>query len=269
MAITGQDTLLAALGTAQRLLVNKQNVAATAARTTSLWSAAGQPGVGSVILGQATAGAVSTSTDVGALGFVNPGSGNSYVGGVRGISAATGLIILYDILWVWGSGGSGWSPTVITAQSTVTPAALTRPDALGTNTELWLEVLATMGAGAPTLLVSYTNPAGTAGRTSTTITIPTTAAIGSMFNVPLQAGDSGVKSVQSATFNATMTSGTARFMILRRLAEVPCAANVGFAYDAYDLGLPRVYDSASLGIAMVPNSTVTGPTVMSVSLAQG
>lgn len=269
MAITTQDGLISALGAAQKLIVAKANVTAVAGRTTSIWSGAGQPGVGSTTLGQAAAGAVSTSADVGALGFTNPGAGNSYLGGARGISAATGLIVVYDLLWVWGSGGSGWVVTTTTAQSTTAPAALTRPDVNGTNTELLLEVLATMGVGAAAPVAGYTNSAGTASRTTTAMGYNSAAIIGSMYNFPLQAGDNGVKTVQSLTLTTSMTSGTARVMIARRIAEFPCAANIGFTYDALDLGMPRVYDSASMLVAFVPNSTASGPLSMSLSLAQG
>lgn len=271
MAITTQDGLLSALGSAQRLYWNKANVTSTAGRPTSLWTPAGQPGAGSTTIGQAAAGAVPTDADTGAMSFTNPGSGNSYAGMVSGISAATGLIVIYDVLWVWGSGGSGWNVTTTTAQSTTSPAALTRPDANGTNTEAWLEVLATMGAGVATPTLSYTNPAGTASRTTSgmTPTYATTAAIGSCFFFNLQAGDTGVKSVQSLTLSVSMTSGTARVCIGRRVAEIPCVANVGFKYDAYALGLTQVYNDACLMPMFFPNSTTTGPTVISLSLPQG
>lgn len=269
MAITTQDGLIAALGAAQKLIVAKANVTAVAGRTTSLWSGAGQPGVGSTTLGQAAAGAVPVDSDLGFLTFTNPGAGNSYLGGVRGIDAATGLIVVYDVLWVWGSGGSGWSVTTTTAQNTTAPAALTRPDANGTNTELLFEVLATLGAGAATPVASYTNSAGTSGRTTTAMGYAAASVIGSVYNFPLQAGDNGVKTVQSLTLTTSMTSGTARVMIARRVAEFPCAANIGFTYDALDLGLPRVYDDAAMLVTFVPNSTASGPLSLSASLAQG
>ncbi len=60
-----------------------------------------------------------------------------------------------------------------------------------------------------------------------------------------------------------------RLMIARRVAELPVNANSGFTYDAYDLGLTRIYDSASLLFAFNANSTSTGPTMLSISLAQG
>ena len=90
-----------------------------------------------------------------------------------------------------------------------------------------------------------------------------------MFNFPLQAGDTGVKQVDSLTLTTTMTSGTARVMIGRRVAEIPVTANVGFKYDVYDLGMPRVYDSAALMWMMVPNSTSSGPTIVTGVIAQG
>lgn len=269
MSITTQDGLIAGLGAAQKLIVAKANVTSVAGRTTSMWSGAGQPGVGSTTLGQAAAGAVPVDTDLGFMKFTNPGAGNSYVGGVRGNSAANGLVVIYDVLWVWGSGGSGWVVTTTTAQNTSSPAALTRPDANGTNTELLLECLTTMGAGAATPVASYTNSDGTAGRTTTAMGYNGTSIIGSIYNFPLQAGDNGVKTVQSLTLSTTMTSGTARVMIARRVAEFPVSANIGFTYDAMDVGLPRVYDDAALLVAFIPNSIATGPTTFSMSLPQG
>lgn len=271
MAITTQDGLLSALGGAQELMWNKANVTSVAGRACSLWSGAGQPGVGSTTTGQAAAGAVSTDATTGGMPFTNPGSGFSYIGRVAGISAASGLIILYDRLWTWGSGGSGWSVTTTTAQNTTAPAALTRPDANGTSTEAWLEVLATMGAGTATPVLGYTNQDGTASRTTSgmTTTYPASAITGSMFAFNLQAGDTGVRTVQSLTLSVSMTSGTAAVHILRRVAEFPCIANQGFLYDAYDLGMPRVYDDACLFPVFVPNSTTSGPLILSVALAQG
>ena len=271
MAITTQDGLLSALGGAQRLYWNKASVTSTAGRPTSLWTAAGQPGSGSTTLGQAATGVVPDDTSTGAMPFTNPGTGNSYAGMVSGISAASGLIVLYDVLWIWGSGGSGWSVTTTTAQSTTSPAALTRPDSTGANTECWMEVLATMGAGAATPTLSYTNSGGTASRATSGMTpsYSASAATGSCFFFNLQAGDTGVRSIQSLTTSVSMTSGTARICIGRRVAELPCIANVGFKYDAYALGLTQVSNDACLMPMFFPNSTTTGPTVITLSLPQG
>lgn len=269
MAITTQDGLVSALGSGVRLPIQKAAVTSVAGRLTSLWSAAGTPGVGSVVLGQAAAGAVPLSTDTGAIPFAN--SSNSYLARLAGLSTVTtaGLLVLYDILWVWGSGGSGWNVTTTTIQSTTAPAALTRPDANGVGCELWMEVLATMGAGSATPVITYTNSAGTGTRTTQSAGYVSAAIIGSIFPMPLQAGDTGVKTVQSVTTSVSMTSGTARFMIVKRIAEIPIVANVGFLQDAFALGLSRVYDSACIGMAVLPASTSTGVTTATAVLAQG
>ena len=270
MAITTMDGLVSALGGAQKLIVNKANVTAVAGRTLSLWSGAGQPGVGSTTIGNATSGAVPVSTDTGSLGFVNPVSGNSYIGGIRGISAATGLIIIYDMLWAWSS-PTGWVVTTTGAQSTSSPTALTRPDANGVNSELWIETISAGGSASGTSTITYTNSAGTGSKTATLLSgAPISSPpIGTIQMYGLTAGDNGVKSVQSINNSATWTSGIQKVMIVRRVAEVPCQANVGFSYNAIDLGMTRVYDSAALGVAFNANSTASGPTQFTITLAQG
>jgi hypothetical protein len=269
VAITTQDGLIAALGAAQRLVQVKANVTAVAGRMTALWSAAGQPGVGSTTLGQAAAGVVPVDSDTGYQTFTNPGSGSTYLAGVSGVSAASGVIVIWDNVWTWGSGGSGWSVTTTTAQNTTSPAALTRPDSTGANTEAWLHILATMGSGAATPVLSYTDQDGNAGATTGTMGYNSASIIGSMYNFPLAAGDSGVRSVQSLTLSVSMTSGTARVCIMRRLATLPCVANVGFKYNAYDLGLPVISNDAALMVGVLPSSTASGPTQLELVLAQG
>src|SRR5260221_676626 len=110
----------------------------------SLWTAAGNPGAGAA-QGSA-AGAVPTSVTAGALPFTNPTSGNSYLARLFASSTVPGTLILYDRL-VHTSTLSG---TVTTAQ-TVASVALTRPDALGTNTELFMEAYTALGATSNTI----------------------------------------------------------------------------------------------------------------------
>lgn len=269
MAITTQDGLVAALGGAQRLIQVKANVTAVSGRMCALWSGAGQPGAGSTTLGQAAAGVVPVDSDVGFQTFTNPGSGNTYLAGVSGISAVSGMLVIWDNVWRWGSGGSGWSVTTTTAQSTTSPAALTRPDSTGVGTEAWFLTLATLGTGAATPVLSYTNEAGTAGRTTGTLGYAASSIIGSMYPFPLQAGDQGVRSVQSLTLTTSMTSGTAAICIMRRVASIPVVANVGFKYDAFDLGMPIISNDAALMIGSQAASTSSGPIQLEMILAQG
>ena len=271
MAITTQDGLVSALGGAQQLRWVKGNVTAVAGRPCSLWSGAGQPGVGSTTLGQAATGAVPVDSDTGGMPFTNPVSGNSYIGRISGNCAADGHILLVDLLWVWGSGGSGWSVTTTTGQNTTSPTALTRPDSTGANTVAFMEVLATMGAGAATPTLTYTDQDGNGSASSSGMTpsYAASAIVGSVFFFNLAAGDTGVRSIQTLTTSVSMTSGTARICIGRIVTSFPTIANRGFLYNAYDLGMPRVYDDACLMPIIVPQSTASGPMILDVSLIQG
>lgn len=274
MAITTQDGLVSGLGGGQRLVVNKASVTSVANRLFSMWSATGQPGVGDTTSGQTTAGVVPTSATTGAITFTNPASGAfSYLARAAGIANSTtssGILVLYDMLWIWTSGGSGWSVTSTALQSTVSPPALTRPDSLGVGTELWLETIATAGTASGTSTITYTNAAGTGSRTASLLTTKISSpAIGTIEKYALASGDTGVRSVQSMQNSSTWNSGTYRLMIVRRIAELPIVASTGFIYDSFDLGLPRVYDSACIGMALESASTTTGPLLMTLTLAQG
>lgn len=227
----------------------------------SLWITAGQPGTGAAQ--GSVNGAVPTSATAGSFTFTNPGTGNSYLAKFTAAGATTGTLILYDRLWH----NSGMSPTTLTAQS-ITQPALTRPDALGADVELWMEVYTAITT-AVTTTVSYTNQDGTAGQSATTTNVAASA-VGQMFPFALAAGDTGVRSVQSATIGSTMTAGNWGLTLLRRLAEIPIGlVGVGNTYDVFALGMARIYDSASLAMMVMATGTTFGPVTGSIEIIQG
>lgn len=120
------------------------------------------------------------------------------------------------------------------------------------------------GAGTPTFRIKYTNPADTATRwTPATPNLPTLTATtvagaipysgtgaGKMGPfLPLQAGDTGIKSVQSIQLSATATSGVMNLVLCKPLAVMP-VTTVGVACERDFLNqlpsLPRIYDTANL-----------------------
>lgn len=149
-----------------------------------------------------TAGALTT--------FPNILAGNKLFLGMAEVFSASNnaptTVILVDRL----SHQGGLSGTSIAAQTTNLPtAALTRYTS-GEGVMIALESYVNLGATATTATVSYTNSAGTAGRTSQPVTMgftgtrdPTYTAV-----VPLQTGDTGVQSVQSVTLAASTGAGT-------------------------------------------------------------
>lgn len=121
--------------------------------------------------------------------------------------------------------------------------------------------------GGQTFALNYTNSDGTAGRTSGTVTTNSGTAIGSLVGsaratagctgpfVPLQAGDKGIRSVESLTFLTGSDVGLVCVVLVYPIASLMLRDNtapveVDFLKDRS--GLPRVYDGAYLNMICHP-----------------
>ena len=229
----------------------------------SLWTVAGFPGAGAAA--GTAAGAACNNTTVGSFPWVSPGGANlAYLAALELAGATIGNFILYDRL-VHTSTLSG---TVTTAQ-TVNSAALTRYTT-GDDVECWLEFYSATGATGVTATISYTNEAGTAGRSGSAAVVATTVA-GQLIPMTLQAGDKGVRSVQSVTLSATTgTAGNFGITLMKRLAHIPnMVANVGQLLDFGSTGLPEVVSGACLALAVLCSATNTGIVTGAVKTAEG
>ena len=212
-----------------------------AGRPASLWSLAGNPGAGAF---DTTLNGVNlTSPTNGQMPFTNPGSGNSYLARLQAMATQAGVLMLCDRLWHNG----GYTITSTSAQNSTTPTFPARDSAGATSGDavlLGMEISGATGAGTPTITAAYTNQAGTASRSATNI-IPTVAssAIGAFYPIGLQAGDTGVQSVQSITLSATWTSGTMNLVAYRILATLDIAsALVGNSIDLLTGGMPQIFN---------------------------
>lgn len=211
MALDTMDKLVAALTSKQSQPWNKTGLVNTSGLYASLWTPAGAPGTGAA----PTSAVVPTKATAGAFPFTNPGAGQkAYLAGLEGQGGSGASIIFYDRL----SHQGGLSGTVTTAQTTNLPtAALTRGDTTGAGVEAWLEWYTATGSTGVTATISYTAQDGTAGR-SGTVTLPASVPAGRMYPMTLQAGDTGVRSVESVTLSAsTGTAGNFGVTLLRRL----------------------------------------------------
>lgn len=262
MAITSLD---AAAAGARPAFFFAKAVTATlvAGRPASLWSLAGAPGAGS--FDTTLNGVVLSSSSTipnGALPHYNPASGNAHLHRFTAGATIAGRVLLLDRLWHNG----GYTITSTSAQNSTTPTWPSRcptsgsddtPSTNGYDVLLAVEVSAATGAGTPTITIGYTNSAGTASRTATNI-IATVAssAIGATYFIGLQAGDVGVRSVQSLTLSATWTSGTINLVAYRVLADLELAgAFVPNAVDFLTGGAPRLYDGVVPWLVFIPATT--------------
>lgn len=133
-------------------------------------------------------------------------------GGAAGVAC-----VLVDIL----NESGGLVGNLTSAQTTGLPtAALTRYTS-GEGVMAAVIVHSAIGPSATTFTISYTNQAGTSGRTSTATQIGATNfnGVGTLLMIPLAAGDTGVRSVQSVTIAATTgTAGNFGIVLFKPLA---------------------------------------------------
>ena len=125
---------------------------------------------------------------------------------------------------------------------TMTPISNTAANvdryANGEGLRLFVGSYSTMGANAPTMVITYTNSAGTTGKTTVSGCVSTAAATnGTILNsgnatnkygpfLPLAAGDTGVKDIESLTWGGTAhASGSVIIGLCKPLCmPIPCPA---------------------------------------------
>lgn len=266
MAITTLDGALAGMKPPE--FFAKASMSFTAARPFSTFYAAGIPGAAAAPA-PGIAGAALTSY-AGQIPFP-AASGNTHLARFSGAnSGPAGMLLLCDRLW-HNSGISVTTTTAQTVNSVTFPARDKNGATDGAGVYVGLEIVTATGAGAATPSISYTNSAGTSGRTSTTGDVyAASSAAGSFYRLGLQAGDIGVQSIQSVTLGVSMTSGSVSLVAYRILAALECpTGGVANAVDALSSGLPRIYDNSVPFLVFVPAATTNGLITGSVIFTQG
>jgi len=256
VAITTLDGAIAGMRPPEDIL--KLGTTAAVGRWYSTLYYTGRPGAG-VAPSPGVDGAALT-TYAGQIPFTNPGSGNSYLARLVGNANVTGSLLLVDRLWH----NSGLSVTSTSSQAIASPTWPARDSngaTAGDNVLIGVEVSTALGAGTPTWTLGYTNQAGTAGRSFTTAAITASMNAGSFIPIGLQAGDTGVRSVESFQLSATMTSGAIHLVAYRILARFGLpVVNVDFAVDALTSGFPRMYDN-TVPLLIWSASSTTSPNI--------
>lgn len=238
------------------------------------WYGTGYPPAATAYTGGLTGQALTSST--AAIPFPVPPAGqNSYVarvnraGSNRGNTTNTMLI---DRLWE----NSGLDRTLTTAQtfsSAAWPARDLDQSTNGRGVYIALEVSTTVAGGttAPGVSMSYTNSAGVSGRTGTTFASRLNPPQGQFIPITLDAGDVGVRSVQSVTFSVSWgTSGVLQLVAYRPI--VVCTNNSNAQRftleDAVSMAMPRLFDNTVLQtVTMAFNAADVGQA--EVQITQG
>lgn len=270
MAITTADGLIAAARQSVTL-IKTQAATSVAAQWHTLFDRSGNPGAGSLTIGNTTAGVLVDDTVAGFPLINTFGSGNTgYLHTIQFGSTVAGRLELKDRLW---HAGSVSMTTLATTTFTGQPAATGRmPDGAGGGCEIWLEINAAVSATATTVAVGYTNSAGTAGRTTGASASLSGYITGRLVQMPLQAGDKGAQRIDSVTIGGTVaTTGSVNVILARPLWEagrVPIA-NSGDVHGPDKTGLAQVYETSALWPIVAADSTSSGVPDMLVTIVNG
>lgn len=219
----------------------------------SVFDLAGNPGAGTLAIGNTANGVVPTDVTAG-YPLINAygGSALGYLSKVEFYNTVPCWIDVYDR--VFAAGAYAFNANVTLAS--IPSYASRMPNTDYTGTQLWLEQV-TAGTGVQGVQVGYTNQSGTAGR-STGVFATAANIVGRCWQLPLQAGDTGV-SVVNSVVGSTATVGTFNIMVLRPLwSGRVVLANGGDVHDMLRTGMPQILETAALYVLVTPDSTATG-----------
>lgn len=188
----------------------------------------------------------------------DPASGSLFLTGVGLSTSVAHLVQLMDPIWY----NTGIVVTTTTGQAITQPALPARDSDGTTNGDGWnagIYVTTATGnaAAVTTITLTYTDSDGNAGNTATMASFPATAVLGTFVPFQLEAGDRGIRSIQTITLGTTLTSGAISLVQYRMLASVPVtAANLG-APIAPVLAPPgvRLYNDTCLWVNYVASAT--------------
>ena len=271
MAITTIDGLVAGFQPG-RFFYKAATPTLVAGRPVSLWALNGIPGAGAydTTLNGVTLSSASTPVN-GQLPFPNPGGANScYLARFTGAATIQGKLMLVDRLWHNG----GYTITSTGAQSITSPTWPARDINGSTNGDgvlLGVEVASTTGAATPNVTISYTNSAGTSGRSANNIiTTGSSSPNGHFYPIALQTGDTGVRSVQSLTLSNSWVSGSIALVAYRIIASIDLAvAFTPGVIDPITGGLPVCYAGTVPSLIFQPITTTASNINGMVTFAHG
>ncbi len=244
MAIT-VDSLASALASAQRLVLQKTTTAAKSAGAfQSTWLNPGNPGAG-VASPVYTAGSgytCSSATSGAIVNYTNSAGGalKNRIGKVAASGTVAGKLILADRLWSCSGMGFALGTYTVTTPGSL-PARITD---FGVGVEAWCEQFVAAGVSSGTLTLNYADAATGAAKAGVIAAVVSAPVVGQMQPIPMQVGDTGLRSVTSAVTSATWTSGSFGITLLKRIVEIPMPL----------IGVGNVLDYAAAALATVPDS---------------
>lgn len=270
MAITTRDGLIAAMANRQELTYFKSGARTTVAGIWfSMFDLAGNPGAGTLAGSSTAAGVVPDDTTAGMPGINAFGGGNKgYLDAIDFGNSVACRYRLYDLLFKAGAYAFNANTTLASQPSYSARLPLSGGNPDYTGLQIWIEAV-TAFTGNQSIAVTYTNQAGTAGRTTGTIATGVAPTVGRMLQLPLQAGDTGVQKIESVV-SSVATVGTFNVLVMRRLWSGRVrVVNDGDTHGPDKTGLPQIFDTSALYPIIATDSTASGVPELQVGVING
>jgi hypothetical protein len=261
MAVTTLDGLIAA--TKRRVVLQKTGSQTTVASIPfSNFDAAGNPGAGTLAVGNTANGIVPTDAVAGYPAIATPAA-SLYLSRIMARSSVACWVDLYDCLFSAGAYAFNADVTLATQ-----PDFSGRvPNADYDGLELWLEAV-TAHTGNQTIQINYLDQDGNAGDTGA-IATAVAPIIRRMYAVPLASGDSGIQRLVRVR-SSVSTVGTFNVHIMRWLWGCRInAANQGAMDNLLRTGLPLIYGTSALRLVVTADSTASGLPSLRMETADG
>jgi hypothetical protein len=223
-----------------------------------LFDIAGNPGAGTLAVGNTANGVVHTDATAGYPTINTFGGGaTGYLGRVEAFNSVISRIRLFDRLFSCGAYAFNANTNLASQPSFLGRVPGGTAALCAGVTELWVEQV-TAATGNQAVNVGYTNETGTAGRSTGAVGISAAPTVGSMWQLPLQAGDKGVSLVSNVT-GSVASAGTFNVHVMRPLFDIRIpVANSGEVWDYLRTGMPVLFDTSALFAAVMADSTSSG-----------
>jgi len=196
------------------------------------------------------------------------GSGtDSWLARMALTGTVAGTIHIYDILWAC----SGFVGNSASAQSVSSFSGMPSRNTTGEEASLWIGCSSAIGVTAHNVTASYTNQAGTSGRTTVSTAGIASMPANRMYQLPLQAGDTGIQALASITLSVSSgTAGNLWALIMVPICSIPLPlVNVGAVLDFASLGLPLIDDESCLAFIHQGTTTSSGIILGQFDVVQG
>ena len=248
-------------GKSQYFTLAKTGVTGVANVANTLWDVGAVPAAGGT--SAAAAGSTPDNTTVGGLLQANAAGGDTlhFIGATMTATVGNNLLLMYDRYFQANH-------NIATDPQSITGVSSRYQDTTSKGTFITVAVTTALGAGTPTLTLTYMDQDGNTAEAATAQTIvgsaiarrfPFATSVGNGWFIPLNSGDTGVRKLTNSDLSAAST-GNIDLVLGKPLVWIPTPiANQGVIIDGINsaFNMVRIIDNACLAFMEINKGATT------------